>query len=705
MNTDKIILIEETNQKFTNSETRPGNDEQSKFTIFQILSNNIIKNFPSNSVRASSKNVVSNILAYNISNNGKSQMISNITKNQENQTICIKQNSSIIPELTSKNKLKIKLPVQVSVNFFFESQKISFIPTQSLFILKSTQALPEFYSISQSIVDLESKFYSMSVEKLLYNMLKKELVTRKVPKFQDNPPKLSFEETRKGLSILKRLKIEVSIRKSVIKLNFIILLDNYRQLLPASLSYLDTYLAFINQNVHTGQFYYIDNMVHYYTSFHSSLITRVNMSFYTLIQKDLGFIFSFYSQFKQFFMLKSENSLENFFVRATLKNDSELLYVKKEMKLSPSEYVQEQKIKEILDKSTDLFFNNRFQHKQIAFSSNYLVNYPVNTQAEDFCSFAQEFSNLVIESVFSLIEELKKLNLKFINDQFPMQHFKWYEEKPIFIYSVPLCQILEPIEDLKNEKKMLIDEDMDLDESVEQVSEIKENFFFQIIQYHSDSIEKRYLLYTLDEIVNVCRDYELIYLPENIAKGRFSLYNSLSGPGVRKYRGLCRVGNKTLLIASKSFSKTFKSQLFTNAEILNILYQLLNFIRFFTLKNTFFACFDPECLGFNKKGELNFEIRVAEEVQIDFKAFEVLHGRSHRQSLLFSFAKVAEYCFIMQFCVEQGLAPEKIDVVSVLQEIYKITPWLSDLVQGCTEIKVIKRWKLETVHEYLNQFL
>ena len=693
-------FLDERNKQITIFEsTQP----KSGFTILQIQSKNLLKDLPSASITLLDSNTISNILTYNLSEVGKSQIISNLLKEKKYLTVQLTENKSLIPELTKKEKLIIKTNMPISSNFLFISQHTSFELHKSTFILKSLKRLPNKFSISKCLTDLESSIPSPQTDKLYYNMLKKELIARKAPKFEDRSTVLTFQETCKNSSNMKRQIIELSVFKSIINLNFKLLLAYPVQITPSSLLNLKSYLNFINKKTQTGRFWFQDNLVQFTTSFHAFSITRINMSVYTMIQKDIKLSFSYFSQLNLIFRPSNQFSLENYIIESNLRTDENSLFRNIEMKLTPCEYAQEQRIKELLDKSTDLFFINRFQHNKIFFYQNGLVSYQINTQAEDFESFAQEFPNVTIESVYSLIEELKKYNLKFIDNKFPIQYFKWYEEKLIFMYSVPLCKVLEQAdnEGPEKKKKFEIDEEMDIDKSFEPTSEIIENFFTQIIIFHLSSLEKKNFYYTLDEILTISKNSQFVCLPESIAKGRLNLYNSVSSPEIRKYKGICQIETKTLLICSKSFRYSFASKLLIVEEILWVLGQLIYLIQNLTLKNTFFGCFDPDCLGFNSKGQLKIEIRVPEEVELPFKSPEVIYGRSHRYSLLYSFGKVAEYSLFIQHCAERGLFPDLVDKTVVNQEVYKKLPWLENLVKGCTQEKVMKRWKLDSVQQYL----
>lgn len=696
-------VIDEYNKKITFFES---SQPKSGFTIIQIQSKNIIKNLPSTSINVLEASSVSNILAYKLSETGKSQIISNIFHEKNDITLRLTENKLVYPELTKNKKLIIKPSSPVSSNFLLISQNISFKQYKFSFFLKSLESLPSNFSISKCLTDLESSIPLPQTDKLIYNMLKKELIARKVPKFEDHLTILTFQETCKHSSNVKRQIIELSVFKSIINLNFKLLLEYPGHITPSSLLILKSYFNFINKKTQSGRFLFKDNIVQYTTSFHAFATTRINMSVYTMIQKDIIFSFSHFSQFNLIFKPNNQFSLENYIIESNLETDENALFRKIEMKLTPSEYAQEQRIKQLLDKSTDLFFINRFQHKKISFSQNGVVSYQINTQAEDFESFAQEFPNVTIESVYSLIEELKKYNLNFIGRKFPIQHFKWYEEKPIFMYFVPLCQVLEQVDNggPEKKKKFCLDKGTDLDRSFEPASEIIENFFTQIIRFHLSSLEKRNFYYTLDEILTISKNSHFISLPESIAKGRLNLYNSISSAGIRKYKGICQIESKTLLICSKSFQFDFASRLFIGDEILRVLGQLVNLIQNLTLKNTFFACFDPNCLGFNSKGQLKIEIRVPEEVEFSFKPPEVLFGRSHRYSLVYSFGKVAEYSFFIQRCTETGLFPDLANKTIVIQEVYQNLPWLEYLIKGCTQEKVTKRWKIGAVQQYLNEF-
>jgi hypothetical protein len=346
------------------------------------------------------------------------------------------------------------------------------------------------------------------------------------------------------------------------------------------------------------------------------------------------------------------------------------------------------------------------------FLADFIVQYPISLQGEKFESFAHEFPREAIDSIFYLTDELLKLNLKFKSDRFPLNSFLWYEEKPIYTYDFPLFQLLEfnQKSDLKKKAKNNSENSESEDsDSFEEVSDLKKTFFFDILDFHSLSLNLKTQFFSPSEVFTAYETVEFIQLEESVARERIAIFEANNLAGVVKYRGICKSGQNIFLLSEKKGLNSIFFQLekfsFDFQFLVKFSKDLLKIVEIITLKNTCFACFDPKCLFFKENGKIRIEIKTPAEVSEEFQPPEVKSGRFFRFSIVFSYAKVVEFAFCYFFCVSNGMLPEAENFLAAKSFVYQEFQWFGEMVRGCCEDKIVRRWNVSKLIQYFSTHL
>jgi len=318
------------------------------------------------------------------------------------------------------------------------------------------------------------------------------------------------------------------------------------------------------------------------------------------------------------------------------------------------------------------------------------IAYFVNRETENFQSFSEHSPFNAVESVFVLITQLGKLGLVFDNEIFPVDLFEWFEEKPVFSYKEPLCKVFNIETDTKNCERI--------------VKEVRENFFKQIFQIQTHKVRQSWPVFSVEESMEIFKGAEFEEIDLNIASQRLNLHESNNIPEAINYLGLVSVGQKNFLLSSKRIHLTLKEKLENLTEVPEFqqFFQpfvtgFLQIIESLVAKNTMLGWIDPECIGFTKSNKLLLEIKAESEVDNAYKAPEIGKGRSNKASLFFAFGKILEDCFFFFFCIRDSQNWGNCDKNAVLEKGLEEFSGTKELIQGCTERTVIRRWGMEKI--------
>ena len=579
----------------------------------------------------------------------------------------------------NKNKLRFELGRIVCRNFCIQIDNVFIVPTRKSTIVKSVGVVNKDFQVFKCLALINSELsYIKNGHFLLTKMIEFDLNKKKIPYTLKNT-EISYIESHYQPSGSTRVQITLSLSPNLLKLTL-------NQILPNSISIYTQeqqalaiqYTRLLNKSQKIGRFNF-NLPITFTTSFHTSGLTVPTL----LIQKDLDLFFNNCEHF-QTILQKSA------VIPSTLYQKSYKNFLKIKKKLTFSQYLKEKEIIRLLSSAPGIFFLNRFNYKKIIHTENNNIVYFVNKDTENFQSFSEHSPFCAVESIFALIDELGKLGLVFDKNIFPDNLFEWFEEKPVFTYKEPLCKLFNILEDFK-----------DCEESV---LKVKKKIFYQIFQFQASMIKQSEPVLSVEESMFIFKGAKFEQIDYNIACQRVNLYESNRISKAIKYLGLASVGQKTFLISSKRIHLTLRDKLENLNEISEFFQffqqfvtEFLQIIESLVAKNTMFGWIDPESIGYTKGNKLILEIKAESEVENEYKAPEILIGRSNKTSLFFSFGKILEDCFFFFFCIQSSQNWEKCEKKMILEQGLENFFEAKELIKGCTEGKIMKRWGIEKV--------
>lgn len=293
--------------------------------------------------------------------------------------------------------------------------------------------------------------------------------------------------------------------------------------------------------------------------------------------------------------------------------------------LTETEISAEKLIIQHLNKSRDMFFVSRFSHKSIQFKQNNEVIYTFPPGGENFLQVCTELAKETLNSIIELTEELTKKNLYFIKNVFPIEYFVWISEKPTFTYPVLLHEILEVRE--KEGIKVYM-------------KEFLENLGESVAEFQNKKVANLFALQNFDVACRIYENAKFIEEDQHTANIRYALFQDNNHEFMVKFHGLTRVNNKVVIIVTESFVQPAIYEFFldTPEALLSNLYHILHMISEIQSKNTEICAFDDRCIGY-LGNQLKWLILTNQQVKEAFKAPEVVKGRYHKSSLIYSFGK------------------------------------------------------------------
>ncbi|OMJ68791.1 hypothetical protein SteCoe_33661 [Stentor coeruleus] len=293
--------------------------------------------------------------------------------------------------------------------------------------------------------------------------------------------------------------------------------------------------------------------------------------------------------------------------------------------LTETQISSEKLIIQHLNESRDMFFVSRFSHKSIQFKPNNQVIYTFPQGGESFLEVCTELAKETLSSIIELAEELTKKSLYFIKNAFPIKHFVWISEKPTFTYPVLLSEILE-IREKENKRKYM--------------KEFLENLGMVVAKIQNEKVTNLFPVQNFDVVCGLYENAKFIEENQHTANIRYALFQDNNHEFMVKYHGLTRVNNKIALIATESFSQPAIYNIFLDKpeSLLLNLHQILNMISEVQSKNTEICAFDDRCIGYFEN-KMKWLILTNQQVKESFKAPEVVNGRYHKSSLIYSFGK------------------------------------------------------------------
>lgn len=691
-------------------------NQSSNFTLITFSLSRINQSQIFNSISKSEPGFESSVLLYKPNLTSIYRLNETINENSQGYQSNTIKNSDCELKITNNQFLKIVLYKTLHRKFEFYSQNLKFSMKNPKVFL-SLDKIQKGFSISRCLADLSSETSSIEqLDQFTISCIFKELQKRRANNLEKKDLSITFEDTNKDSSLYRELKIKISVHHSVLN---IFIKPAIRLPTPMNESDPEDVLRSIsfrkcveniNKKIYIGQFFIGEKEIFYKTNFHISDITRVNMTTQLLIKKDIDIVYYYWPLLDQSLKDHSE-LLETLEIKfSNPKISSGLNFSTKTVQLSPSVYEKEKQLLDHLSQNPlDLFIPNRLQLRKITFLSHNFVQYPIITTGESFESFAHDFPREAIHSILNFSDILSRINIKFKNNKFPITGFNWYEERPIYTYQAPLCDILEYSEndEITKRKKLSsgLSEDENSDDSFDGEDDFKKSLFFDLLDFHSQTLDCRDFL-SPEEVFEVYESLEFILIDEGLARERMNIYESNNSNGVVKYRGICRSGNNIFLFCDRRNLSSLTAELDKYELCLEFLKKfscdLLTILEFITLKNTNFTCFDEKCVFFKTSGKIKLEIKSPCEIKDDFKSPEVKHGRSFRFSIVYSYSKVIEFSYCYSYCIHHGLIPDDSNILKSKPYVYRDFPWIQSLITGCTEAKVARRWTVRQIKDFFS---
>jgi hypothetical protein len=625
---------------------------------------------------------IGSFLVYRLTKDSQSSILNSFCTQKGFETTRNDSESEKIEVLYEKGELTVDLTgLQVSQSlsgFEMTSQNISFRIENQVLLCSKAEIFNNF-NLQRFYTDLESTLSLFHhQEKFLLKALKIELDRQRVLWTKGPRGGYLYEEfPEKG----QKVEVEVWVQRNSII--FEVSLEKNNKKIENSVQ---TYLNQINETSISGKFR-LGEKFFFTSSFTAFETTQENMNIFQTIKTHMKvFVFHY----------RKISEIEKIHQMHEKITQLGLTQVKKS--LSSEDFQKEKTIKKLMDQSKDSFFNNRFLNNRITFLADFSVIYYKNLNFSTFQEFSEEHPGEVLKSIFQLIERLSEVNLNFKNNHFPLSEFAWYEEKPVFLYNHPLSSFLQPFE--KPTRKVNLEKN-------DSILKTKENFFKSLIFLQNDfqspdiSQEECEFFFESSEFIPINEDFS-----EKKAKTRLALFQSNNFPFVRKNQAFAFVGHQKFLVCSPGFEVGLEEKLFQDFEekneiftfLKNFLKQVLEIVEFFMVKGAGVTCFDPDGLGFGFDGKMMVELWATEEVRSQFVPPEVAFGRSHRFSIVFCLGKVILHIFEVAFQVMHQ-EDEESSEEEMSFKVFREFRGLEELVVGCTQKIVMKRWSLCKVKE------
>ena len=289
---------------------------------------------------------------------------------------------------------------------------------------------------------------------------------------------------------------------------------------------------------------------------------------------------------------------------------------------------EERKLVEfMLKKSKGEFINNRFLLRSISLSNSAQTgDYPRLTTGDSFDIAVDESPADTMDTCFDLVNELSLIGLYFKNSRFPLEDFSWDGDNPIYVYTRPLCEVLEALPG----------------PPLDYTDKILANINLALLEKKRERTLTESRPMEQSEMDKFLVSPRLIQLKESTARERLQLYKDNPYDFVERYQGLTENQNCWAIIASARPRTRFVDMVSTLTP--NKLYayfkELLEYIAVINSKNSSVAALGPDSLWVNGKGKLKITLMTNDEVKDEFKAPEVRAGKVCRNSLVYSFGKL-----------------------------------------------------------------
>jgi hypothetical protein len=307
--------------------------------------------------------------------------------------------------------------------------------------------------------------------------------------------------------------------------------------------------------------------------------------------------------------------------RRSVKNTTKTV----EIVLNDFQMANEKQIKQKMLEETKFFvLRNRFNHKETEFNFN-TAYYKVRSDCYEL-EETLSTPDKVFEELKDIAENLAKYSLYFKDCFIPVELFSWADERAIYTYKKPLCEILEVLPALPQ-------------------NYIKNIMVILAAQFQAKLRNQIYTSWMPTSTVqNASISEETI--PSDNATERLALYRDNQNQSTIRYYGIEHKNTACAAIRYKLFYTTLEDWLRDKDEngVYNLVVMIGNIINTLQAKKTSICALDHTCFGFCKHGKLKVLLKATKEIALLFQAPEVQKGKIHRKSLNFSFAWLIAYC-------------------------------------------------------------
>ena len=452
---------------------------------------------------------------------------------------------------------------------------------------------------------------------------------------------VSYTERRPKEPHFKECKIKISVKAMIIKVEISLNSDHvpkglfssqkrkelFSDFISDNLLQLQSYLSKVNSITESGRFSINSSEIRFTSSFYAPMPDSEFRTCFFLIKKCIDHFYIYTETIYQICTAREAVILTPPLLVAEHSSLPQDEYTRVLLRLNSGKLALEQRLVGYLLEKKKPYLNNKFLLRNIIFDiGNHIAAYLRLASADSFDIAVDEAPGETMDSCFDMVRELAKVGVYFRNRQFLLENFLWNGDKIMYIYTRPLHEVLELLEE-KPQGYM--------DAVVDSIST-------QLLAKKQEKIGKKFPPLETVEIERFLVNPRAILLEEHIAKERLALYRDNSYNFIERYQGLTEDQGRWALIASAKPRKRLLDSLssLSPRKFYSYFRDLLGYIAVITSKNSSVAALGPDSLWVTDKGKLKIALLTNDEVEDVYKAPEVRAGRVCRNSLVYSFGKL-----------------------------------------------------------------
>ena len=138
-------------------------------------------------------------------------------------------------------------------------------------------------------------------------------------------------------------------------------------------------------------------------------------------------------------------------------------------------------------------------------------------------------------------------------------------------------------------------------------------------------------------------DYSIVSYPAIYTRTLYSIYSTYNIPQVIRFLEFIEYSDRILVLVKSTLNPIPKKNILEFFVV-----DLFELIKNLAINSPHILSIDPSCLFTNSKGKLKVMIKPLEEIDDFYKAPEVLAGRSSNESILFSYGKIIDFCYLKE---------------------------------------------------------